>query len=96
MYDIKCRNSQNMSAIDVYFGYGRTEDTMIFVTMMNGERKLLNHKLIESAKENPDTTITMTSGKKLIIKESLDELFNVVLDYDRQVMDFKNLVENEE
>ncbi len=84
------------SFIDVYLNYGRMEVAMIFITMMNGERNLLNHKLIESAKENPDTTITMTSGKKLIIKESLDELFNIVLDYDRRVMDFKNLVENEE
>ncbi len=69
---------------------------MIFLTMMNGERHLINHRLIESVKQNPDTTITMTNGKKLIIKESLDEVFEIVLNYNRRIVDFKNVMENEE
>ncbi len=65
---------------------------MIFVTKLSGERYLLNHKLVETAQEKPDTTLTMVSGKKIIIKESLEELFNIVKNYERTVNDFSSVV----
>ena len=42
---------------------------MIEVTRMNGLPITINAELIESVDEVPDTVITMTTGKKLIVKE---------------------------
>ena len=43
---------------------------MIEVTKINGVKILVNTSLIETVEETPDTVITLTDGKKIIIKES--------------------------
>ncbi len=58
---------------------------MIFITEINGERCLINHRLIETAREKPDTTLTMTNGKIYIIRETMEELYKIVQDYERSV-----------
>ena len=47
---------------------------MIFLRKLNGERFVLNPDLIEMVSENPDTTILLTNGKHLIVRETLDEV----------------------
>ena len=59
---------------------------MIFVTKLNGQSYLLNNRLIESAEEKPDTTITMTGGKIVIIKESLDELRDKIIEFESDIL----------
>lgn len=44
---------------------------------------VLNADLIETIEETPDTVITLTSGKKLIVEESMDEIVRRVMDYKR-------------
>ena len=51
---------------------------MIEVTKINGSKLLINTNLIESVEETPDTMITLTSGKKIIVKESIHEVKNLV------------------
>ncbi len=58
---------------------------MIFVTKLNGESYLLNNRHIETAEEKPDTTIMMTSGKVVIIKESLEELQRRIITFESSV-----------
>lgn len=43
---------------------------MIYLTRLNGEKILLNIDLIELMEETPDTVITLTTGKKILVKES--------------------------
>ena len=43
---------------------------MIEITKLNGTKTLVNTSLIETVEETPDTVITLTSGKKIIVKES--------------------------
>ncbi|SFE38901.1 flagellar FlbD family protein [Alteribacillus iranensis] len=43
---------------------------MIELTKLNGQRFLLSAPLIEQVEALPDTTITLTNGKKLFVKES--------------------------
>ena len=50
---------------------------------------VLNADLIETVEETPDTVITLTNGKKLIVEETKEEIINRVLEY-RQAM-FANL-----
>lgn len=51
---------------------------MIEVTKINGTKLLVNTSLIETVEETPDTVITLTDGKKVIIKESRHEVNNLV------------------
>ncbi len=51
---------------------------MIEVTKINGEKVLVNPQLFEIVEETPDTVITMATGKKIIVKESRQEVKNLV------------------
>ena len=42
---------------------------MIEVTKLNGAKILVNPHLFEVVEETPDTVITLTTGKKIIIKK---------------------------
>ena len=56
---------------------------MIEVTKLNGEKLDINSDLIETVEETPDTVLTFTSGKKIIVKESRQEVRNLVILYKR-------------
>ena len=51
---------------------------MIDVTRMNGTVLSLNDDLIESVEETPDTVISLTTGKKVLVKESRQEIKELV------------------
>lgn len=51
---------------------------MIDVTRMNGKQFTLNSDLIETIEETPDTVLTLTTGKKIIVKESRQKVKNLV------------------
>jgi len=46
---------------------------------------ILNADLIETVEETPDTVITLTTGKKIIVEESSDEIIRRVLEYRRSI-----------
>ena len=54
---------------------------MIEVTKINGIKVLVNPDLIELVEETPDTVLTLTTGKKIIVKESRQEIKNLVILY---------------
>ncbi len=54
---------------------------MIEVTKLNGTKILVNPHLFEIVEETPDTVITLTTGKKIIVKESRQEIKNLVKSY---------------
>ena len=51
---------------------------MIEVTKINGSKVLINPDLMELVEETPDTVITFTTGRKIIVKESRQEVKNLV------------------
>ncbi|EOT26036.1 flagellar FlbD family protein [Lachnospiraceae bacterium KK002] len=59
---------------------------MIEVTKLNGSTILINAELIESVEETPDTVLSFVTGKKLIVKESRQEVKNLVILYKREIM----------
>ncbi len=61
---------------------------MIEVTRMNGSVVLINSDLIECVEETPDTVLTLTTGRKLIIKESRQEIKNLVKSFKRGIYGF--------
>ena len=61
------------------------EIIMIELTRINGIKFSVNPDLIEVIETTPDTVVTLTTGRKLIIKESRQEVKNIVLSYKRDV-----------
>jgi len=59
---------------------------MIEVTRLNGTRLTINAELIESVEETPDTVITLVTGRKIIVKESRQDIKNLVILYKREFL----------
>ena len=55
------------------------------VTKINGVKILVNPHLFEIVEETPDTVITLTTGKKIIVKESRQEIKNLVKLYRKDI-----------
>lgn len=58
---------------------------MIELTRLNDTKFTLNADLIEMVEEVPDTVITLTTGKKLFVKESRQNVKNLVVLYKQEV-----------
>ena len=63
---------------------------MIEVTRLNGKKFSLNAIYIESVESFPDTTITLTTGKKYIVTESEEEVRQLVLTFYRKIQVLSN------
>ncbi|RYM07177.1 flagellar protein FlbD [Sporolactobacillus sp. THM7-7] len=58
---------------------------MIQLTRFNGQSFMLNAFLIEQVEALPDTTITLTTGKKLVVKESVEQINERVIRFLQQI-----------
>jgi len=54
---------------------------MIVLHRLNKEEFILNADYIETLEATPDTVITLTSGKKLMVKENVDNVVEQVVRY---------------
>ena len=60
---------------------------MIKVTRLKSQDEyVLNAELIETIEETPDTVITLTSGRKLIVEDSMDQVVRKIMDYRRAII----------
>ncbi len=60
---------------------------MIEVTRLNGSKVLVNPDLIELVEETPDTVIAFTTGRKIIVKESRQDVKNLVKSYRKEIFE---------
>lgn len=58
---------------------------MIDLTRFNGTGFTVNCDLIETIEETPDTVVTLTTGKKIIVKESRQKVKNLVKLYRKEI-----------
>ena len=58
---------------------------MIKVTRLNEKEFVINTDIIEFIESTPDTVITTTTGKKVIVKEDVDEVINKVIEFKRKI-----------
>ena len=63
---------------------------MIEVTRLNGSTYHVNPHQIEYIESNPDTTLVMLSGKRLVVCESFDPIQERIVSYRRLIGAFKN------
>lgn len=58
---------------------------MITLTRLNGQPFVINVELVRTVEERPDTTITLTTGDRVLVKESMTEVVERAIDYGRRL-----------
>jgi len=56
---------------------------MIKLTRLDGEPFVLNAELIGYVESRPDTFVTLTTGERIVVGESMDEVLRRAVDYQR-------------
>ncbi len=62
---------------------------MIAVTRLNGKRFVVNAEQIRYVESTPDTMITLMNGDKIMVKEPLEEVVSLAVQYQRQIRVFQ-------
>ena len=58
---------------------------MIYVMRLDGKKYWVNPHMIESMESTPDLTLTMLSGRKIIVKNSPEDLIEKIIKYRRDI-----------
>lgn len=58
---------------------------MLELTKLNGEKIVINCELIEYIDANPDTAINLTTNNRFIVKESVEEVIDKIIDFKRKI-----------
>lgn len=58
---------------------------MIEVSTLTGTPFILNCEQIEKIEHIPETVITLTNGKKYLVKEDVDEIIKRVIKYKNRI-----------
>lgn len=70
-------------------GFGEANATasfdMISVTRLNGKQMVINAELIRTVESNPDTTITLVNGDHIIVKEPVEQVVRLSVEYGRSL-----------
>lgn len=59
---------------------------MIHLTRLNSQPLVVNADLIKFIEKSPDTVITLITGEKLMVRESVEEVLNRVADFHRRFL----------
>jgi flagellar protein FlbD len=54
---------------------------MVKLTKINNQEFFINSDLMEFIESTPDTIISLTTGKKVIVKESAEEVIQLIIEY---------------
>jgi len=60
---------------------------MLKLTRINNHVVVVNPDHIYAAEASPDTTLRLANGETILVKESLDELIDLVVAYRRRIRD---------
>ena len=58
---------------------------MVEVTRLDGKTYYVNPHQIEYIERNPDTTLIMLSGKRLVVREDYQTVFQRIVEYRRLI-----------
>jgi len=59
---------------------------MIKVTKINGQEFFLNSDLIEFLESTPDTIISLTTGKKVIVRETAVDVIKKIINFRSKIL----------
>lgn len=58
---------------------------MVRVTRLDGSEIVVNADLIETLEATPDTVVTLSTGRRLVVREPVEEVIERVIAYRRRV-----------
>jgi len=58
---------------------------MIALRRLNNEPIMVNPDLIETLEATPDTVITLTNGNKLLVRDSMAEVSEKIVEFKRRI-----------
>ncbi len=59
---------------------------MIKVTRLDNRELVINAELIEFLETTPETMLSMTTGKRVVVRESVDEVLRRIAEYRRRAL----------
>ncbi len=68
---------------------------MIALRRINGKEFVLNVDFIESVESTPDTVITLTTGKKIIVKNSIEDIVRKTVKYKQLINQSFRVIQKE-
>lgn len=57
---------------------------MIRVNTINGEEIFVNEDLIETIRVTPDTVMFLTNGKRMVVKDTVEEVMERIKEFRRE------------
>ena len=78
---------ENFSRPEILDGCEQSEHyiTMIEVMRLNGKKYWINPHMIESMEENPDLTLAMLSGRKIVVKDKPEDIIEKIIAYRKKI-----------
>ena len=59
---------------------------MIRLTRLNNQALTVNSDLIKFVEQSPDTLITLVTGEKIVVRESVEEVLSRLIEFRRSVL----------
>ena len=59
---------------------------MVKLTRLNNTILVVNGELIEFIEATPDTIVTLTTGRKVVVRETVDDVIQLVVAYKRSFL----------
>lgn len=54
---------------------------MVELTKLNDKKFVINSSLVETIEAMPDTTISLTTGNKYVVRESVEEVVHKIIEF---------------
>lgn len=58
---------------------------MIKLSLLNNSEIIVNAELIESIEKTPDTIVTLTTGRKIMVKNNVEEIIKGFIKYRQEI-----------
>jgi flagellar protein FlbD len=65
---------------------GTRRKQMIQLTRLNNQPLTVNSDLIKFVEQSPDTLITLTTGEKIVVRESVEQVLARIVEFRRSVL----------
>ena len=59
---------------------------MIKLHRLNGQEIVINAEMIETVESTPDTLVSLTTGNKYLMKESVEQVMEAVAEYRKKIL----------
>jgi flagellar protein FlbD len=69
---------------------------MIRLTRLNNRPLVVNSELIKFIENAPDTVITLVTGEKIVVRETVEAVLSMIVEYRRRLLGRQSTVHPEE